>query len=162
MDELSELFHLRQILDKFPHQLPKEQQLRVALARIFISEPEVILLDDPFSALDSHVKWQLELELNQMLTIFGGTVLWVTHDCCEALRNCHRACILEDGTSLPITDMHALINTPETISAAQIAGCRNLVDAAPSDDLHRVSIPSWNLVLQCSRHLFKKLAFLRT
>ena len=150
-EELIEMFHLEEAMGKFPYQLSGGQQQRVALARILISEPEVILLDEPFSALDSHLKWQLELELNQLLAIFGGTVLWVSHDRGEALRNCQRVCVLEDGTSLPVTDMRSLVDAPETVSAARIAGCRNLVDAAPSDDLHKVSIPTWNLVLQCTR-----------
>ena len=66
--------------DQKPGQLSGGQQQRCALARILASEPTAILLDEPFSALDSYLKYQLELELAETLSGFPGTVLWVSHD----------------------------------------------------------------------------------
>ena len=73
------------------------QQRRVALARILASEPRVILLDEPFSAPDTFLKWNLELELADLLADFPGPILWVSHDLGECYRNCKTVCVMENG-----------------------------------------------------------------
>ena len=75
------------------------EQQRVALARILCAKPEAILLDEPFSALDSYLKWQLELELSDLLAAFRGPILWVSHDRGEVFRSCRQICVLDHGHS---------------------------------------------------------------
>ena len=138
-------FRLEGLEKKYPAQLSGGQQQRVALARILASEPRAILLDEPFSALDSFLKWNLELELSDLLSGFGGPILWVSHDLGECCRNCKTVCVMENGTSGPVTDMDTLVRRPATQGAARLAGCRNFLPGQRCDD--GVRLAGWDIVL---------------
>ena len=127
--EYIERLHLKGLERKYPSQLSGGQQQRVALARILASEPEAILLDEPFSALDSYLKWQLELELADTLSLFPGTLLWVSHDRSEVVRNCSRVCVMETGEVDPPVSVSDFLGAPRTLRAARLCGCRNLASA---------------------------------
>ena len=126
-------FRLEGLEKKYPAQLSGGQQQRVALARILASEPRAILLDEPFSALDSFLKWNLELELSDLLSGFGGPILWVSHDLGECFRNCKTVCVMENGASGPVTDMETLVRRPSSQGAARLAGCRNFLPGQRCD-----------------------------
>ena len=136
---------------KRPGQLSGGQQQRVALGRILASQPDVILLDEPFSALDSHLKWQLEPELKDVLDAFGGVTLWVTHDRGEAYRNCPKVCVMEAGRTSPVRGMAELMADPRTVGAARLSGCRNCVPVRPGPEPGTVCVPAWGgAVLRCA------------
>ncbi len=139
------MFRLEGLEKKHPAQLSGGQQQRVALARILSSEPEAILLDEPFSALDSYLKWNLELELADLLAGFPGPVLWVSHDLGECYRNCRRVCVMEDGKTGTVTGMDEMLRCPESISAARLAGCKNFFAAEEKNGA--VYLPEWDLTL---------------
>lgn len=140
-------FQLEDIAEKKPWQISGGQQQRTALARILASEPKTILLDEPFSALDSYLKYQLELELMETLEQFPGTVLWVSHDRGEVFRNCQRVCVLGKGRSQPVQTLDDLIRRPDTEAAARLSGCKNYADAVPRGTA--VFLPDWNITLDC-------------
>ena len=77
---------LEDLLDRRPHELSGGQQQRCAMARILASKPDLILLDEPFSALDSYLRWQLELELSDTLRAFPGGTVYVSHNRDEVYR----------------------------------------------------------------------------
>ena len=141
-------FRLEGLEKKYPAQLSGGQQQRVALARILASEPRAILLDEPFSALDSFLKWNLELELSDLLSEFGGPILWVSHDLGECYRNCRTVCVMENGVSSPVTDMETLLRHPATQSAARLTGCRNFLPARRCQS--GVCLDGWNITLPLS------------
>lgn len=105
--------------------------MTVALARILASEPRVILLDEPFSALDTFLKWNLELELADLLANFPGPILWVSHDLGECYRNCKTVRVMENGRSGAGTDMQALVLHPATQDAAHRALQRRCLPRNP-------------------------------
>ena len=146
--ELIAALRLEGLEKQYPRQLSGGQQQRTALARILAAEPQAILLDEPFSALDSYLKWQLELELQEVLERFPGPVLWVSHDRGEVYRNCPRVCVLERGKSSPAEDMKALMADPVTVSAARLSGCKNYVPVSPGPGPGLVEIPGWGLTLR--------------
>ena len=148
--ELLRLFRLEDQADLCPRRLSGGQQQRTALARILAAEPRALLLDEPFSALDSFLKWQLEQELQEVLARFPGPVIWVSHDRGEVYRNCRRVCVLETGASAPAADMAALMKNPVTVSAARLSGCRNFVPVRPGPAPGLVEIPAWGLTLRAA------------
>ena len=142
-------FRLEELAVLKPGQLSGGQQQRTALARILASQPQVLLLDEPFSALDSYLKSQLELELMETLDQFPGTVLWVSHDRGEVFRSCQRVCVIDGGQSQPVQDLSQLFHAPGTEAAARLSGCKNFADALPRGE--EVYLPAWDLTLHCGR-----------
>ena len=106
------------------------------------------MLDEPFSALDSYLKWQLELELSDLLAAFRGPILWVSHDRGEVFRSCRQICVLDHGHSQGTLTPEQLLHRPGTESAARLSGCKNIVEALPEGSA--VTLPQWGLTLDCT------------
>lgn len=154
--ELLRLFSLEELANQYPDQLSGGQQQRTALARILASEPEVLLLDEPFTALDSYLKWQVEFELMELLRLFSGPTLFVTHSQTEALHFCRSVCILEQGRTQPKTDMQTILTAPATLAACLLSGCENVSRVQPVDGT-RVHCLDWGITLDCGRPLPRQM-----
>ena len=144
-------FRLGEVANKRPGQISGGQQQRTALARILASEPKAILLDEPFSALDSYLKYQLEVELAETLEQFSGTILWVSHDRGEVFRNCRRVCVLDQGKSQGTFTLRELFHQPVTEAAARLSGCKNYANAVSKGT--SVFLPEWGLILDCGKNV---------
>lgn len=142
-DSLLKRFQLENVSAQRPAELSGGQQQRAALARILATEPKALLLDEPFSALDSFLKAQLEQELRDTLDSFSGSVVWVSHDRDEVFRNCDKICVVDRGVSQAVITPHELFYRPQTVSAAKLSGCKNILPAVL--DGKSVTIPQWGI-----------------
>ncbi|MGC5328643.1 sulfate/molybdate ABC transporter ATP-binding protein [Brevibacillus sp. SYSU BS000544] len=126
--DMIEKMQLHGLQSRYPSELSGGQQQRVALARTLITRPELLLLDEPFSAVDSHVKSLLEQELLSMIREnYSGTVLLVTHNIDEAYRLCNRMMIYANGQIVQMGSKEELLRNPVNLTASQITGCKNLL-----------------------------------
>jgi molybdate transport system ATP-binding protein len=140
--ELIERMRLTGQARLYPAQLSGGERQRVALARMLASEPRLIMLDEPFSALDSHLRWQLEREVSQLLRDFSGTALMVSHNRDEAFRLCDRIAVLDAGRVSAVGERQALFDRPGTRAAAVMTGCKNVTRAEKAGP-HRLTVPGW-------------------
>lgn len=122
-------FHLNGLENHYPSQLSGGQKQRCALARMLVSEPEVILLDEPFSALDSYLRWQMEQEMTSVIQKFKKTVLFVSHDRDEVYRISNRVVVIQAGKSEEIRSKQDLYQRPTTYADALLTGCKNICKA---------------------------------
>lgn len=125
-DSLITTFHLAGLEDHYPHQLSGGQRQRCALARMLASGPDLIMLDEPFSALDTFLRWQMEQEVAAVISRFGKTVLLVSHNRDEVYRLCDRATILTAGKNEPIRSKQELYFHPRTFADALLTGYKNI------------------------------------
>ncbi|MHC5745961.1 MAG: molybdate ABC transporter permease subunit [Nostoc sp.] len=133
--------------DRYPHQLSGGQQQRVALARALASQPEALLLDEPFSALDTHLRSQLEQQMTETLADYQGVTLFVTHNMEEAYRICPNLLVLEHGRAVHYGSKHEIFQHPATVSVAQLTGCKNFSRAVLQSS-QQVQATDWGCTLQ--------------
>jgi len=146
--ELLAAFHLEGHENKYPGELSGGQQQRAALARLLAGEPRLIMLDEPLSALDSYLRWQLEEELLSVIEKFSGTVLYVSHNRDEVYRLCKKVCVLCDGASDPVVTVEELFTRPRTRAAALLSGCKNFSRARRLSDTRLLAV-DWDWELEC-------------
>ena len=147
--ELLSTFQLEGVQNHYPSQLSGGQQQRVALARMLASQPRILMLDEPFSAIDSFLRWQLEQELCQILKSFQGTTLFVSHSRDEVYRVCDSMAVISNGKIDCLGDTHQLFDNPKTLSCAKTTGCKNISSAviiSPSE----VYATDWGLSFDLS------------
>ena len=140
-------YHLEGLEDHLPSQLSGGQQQRVALARMMTGEPEMILLDEPFSALDGYLKDVLQRDMQTFLKDYPGDMLLVTHSRDEAFRFCDQLILLKDGKTLTIGNTRQIFEDPGLIEAARLTGCKNY-SAAERIDSHHVFAADWGISLR--------------
>ncbi|MDR1615413.1 MAG: ATP-binding cassette domain-containing protein [Syntrophomonadaceae bacterium] len=147
-EDLAESFHITVHLSKYPHQLSGGEKQRVALARILAGMPDILMLDEPFSALDSHLRWELENELAAVFARFGKPVLYVSHNRDEVYRLCDNIVILNGGQAEVSGEKWGLFKNPETVEAARLTGCKNIVPCTVNAD--KIIVPEWGVALDAN------------
>ncbi len=142
-----EQLKLKGLGDRYPHQLSGGQQQRVALARALAPKPDVLLLDEPFSALDTHLRSKLEKQLLKTLSNYKGLTLFVSHNLEEAYRVCQKLLVLDQGKVVAAGNKQAIFGRPSTLAVAQLTGCKNYARIQPLDH-HTIYALDWNCTLQ--------------
>ena len=144
--EMVKKFQLQGLEKRLPGQLSGGQQQRVALARIMAYEPDVILLDEPFSALDMYLKDRLQQELMDMLADYRGTVIMVSHNRDELYRFSEELLIIDQGHIAAAGETKELFRNPVSREAARLTGCKNF-SRARRVDAHTVEAEDWGIIL---------------
>lgn len=145
--EMMASFGLSALADRYPAQLSGGEQQRVALARILVSNPNILMLDEPFSALDSHLRFKLEQEVGAVMKAFGKTVLLVSHDRDEVFRLSDRIAIMDGGRVLTLGGKKEVFANPKTRSGAVLTGCKNISRAQWLSD-SQVRLSDFGLTLR--------------
>ena len=139
-------FRLEGLEKHYPAQLSGGQKQRVAMARMIASEPDILLLDEPFSALDSYLKWELEQEMRDMLAEVQKPVLFVSHNRDEVYRLCSVVSCIDHGKMEVIEKTKEFFHNPKTKTAAVLSGCKN-ISAAEIVDNNHIKALGWGITL---------------
>jgi len=147
--EMVALVKLEGLENRYPRQLSGGQQQRVALARALAPRPQVLLLDEPFSALDNHLRGEMEQELAALLGNFQGTAVFVSHNMEEVYRICPDLLVLENGKVTAEGPREGIFSNPPTLATARMMGCQNLSRIRECAD-GRVEALDWGCRLRLS------------
>jgi molybdate transport system ATP-binding protein len=119
--------NIQELGQRYPRQLSSGQQQRVALARALSHEPELLLLDEPFSALDTPRRERLEFELLALQDNYRGDILFVTHDLAQGYKLGSKIAVYENGHMVQCGSKHDVISTPINLTVARLTGVKNLI-----------------------------------
>ena len=145
--EMLRALRLEPLARQYPAQLSGGQQQRTALARILVGRPGLLMLDEPFSALDSYLREEVEGEVGALLDAFAGTALLVTHNRDEAYRLCPKMIVMDRGQVLRNGTTKEVFADPRTCTAAQLTGCKNILPCTRLD-AHTVRLSGWEILLR--------------
>lgn len=142
--EMIQMMQLQGLEKLRPAQLSGGQAQRVALARMLVNQPRLLLLDEPFSALDSHLRDQLQPQFLSLLRTYGRQAVLVTHSRDEAYHLCGQLCVMENGRVVRDGATKAVFADPRSETAARLTGCKNITPARKIDE-RTVEAPAWGL-----------------
>ena len=145
--EMIRVMRLEGLEKRLPSALSGGQQQRVALARILAAKPKILMLDEPFSALDSYLREQVEGEVGAILASFAGPALLVTHNRDEAYRLCREMIVMDAGQVLRAGETKAVFADPRSRTAARLTGCKNILPCTKTGPCS-VRLVGWDAELQ--------------
>ena len=128
VDEMLAMIKLPQLADRYPYQLSGGQQQRVSLARALAPSPQILLLDEPLSALDARIRVSLREEIRALQRKLGITTIFVTHDQEEALSMSDRIVVMNEGAIEQVGTPSEIYNAPLSRFVASFVGTLNLID----------------------------------
>ena len=152
LTDMIKRFRLEGLEKRYPRELSGGQQQRVALARILAYSPDVILLDEPFSAMDTFLKEQLRIELSNILKDFDGFSILVTHYRDEVFQFCDELLILDKGKIIAKGITHDVFENPKKVQVARLTGCKNISKVEIIDDYHIKSL-EWGITFEVAEKI---------
>lgn len=148
--EMIEMLQLEGLEKHRPAELSGGQAQRVALARMLVNKPRLLLLDEPFSALDSHLRDQLQPQFLSLLRSYGRQAVLVTHSRDEAYHLCSRLCVMDGGRILRAGGTKEVFADPGSEPAARLTGCKNIARAVKAGE-YEVDVPEWGIRLTAAK-----------
>ncbi len=157
--DIMEDFGLTGLRSRLPHELSGGQQQRTALARMLACDPDILLLDEPFSAMDTFLREALRLELIRILDRYDKTVIMVSHDRDEIYQMCDWLLLMDGGKVTAQGPTRELFAHPKTAAAARLTGCKNISRIERIDD-HRFKALDWQgLELEADQKIDEKIRY---
>ena len=141
---------LGELAHRYPNQLSGGQQQRIALARALASEPDLLLLDEPFCAQDAYLRRQLQQQLADLLEECQVPALLVTHDLEEAYRLSDELLVIDQGKLLAQGPNHEVFDHPRDLEVARLSGCKNFSRVYPLSPTTLWAI-DWQLAIDCEK-----------
>jgi putative spermidine/putrescine transport system ATP-binding protein len=124
------LVHMSEFAQRKPRQLSGGQQQRIALARCLAIDPKVLLLDEPFGALDKNLRLDMQIEVKRLVRESGVTTILVTHDQEEALSMADRIAVMSRGVIEQVSTPTEIYDTPKTLFVNKFVGTTNVLSGA--------------------------------
>lgn len=152
VERMVKLFKLEGLEKRYPSQLSGGQMQRTALARILVYEPDVIMLDEPFSALDFYLKEQLQFQVKEVLSSYTGDALLVTHSRDEVYRFCENSLILDRGNVVMAGATKDVFHRPENVTSARLTGCKN-ISRCKRLGSHRLLAVDWGICFETAEEV---------
>ncbi|AQL41562.1 ABC transporter ATP-binding protein [Halorientalis sp. IM1011] len=140
VDEMLDLVDLKAVADREPDQLSGGQRQRIALARALAPKPDVLLLDEPLSALDARLRKRLRVQIRTIQRDLGITTVYVTHDQAEALAISDRVAVVRDGEIEQVGTPEAVYREPATRFVAEFVGDNNVFDGVVGESGDRLAV----------------------
>ena len=153
VEEIINSFGLEDVKNLYPGEISGGQSQRTAIARMLLSEPEVIMLDEPFSALDNHLKYTIEQEIFEITSSFDGPIIMVSHDRNEVYRLANHIGVMEEGKLIDMQSKKEFFDNPKSVTATRLTGCKNISKVVPKEFCYyaadwgiNISIPKVDIV----------------
>ncbi len=147
LNKLLQLLQIERLRNNYPQQLSGGEQQRVALARMLACEAKVLMFDEPFSALDSFLKEQLQQELLEVLAEYRGEILMVSHSRDELYRFSEKIVIIDRGRIVEEGKKQDIFNHPTYVTSAKLTGCKNISRIVKLSD-YQIKAIDWNVILR--------------
>ena len=155
-DKFLEKFELTKIKDSKPNKISGGQAARVAMARILIRKPKVLLFDEAFSALDIYLRDHIQEEIAQILEDFEGSAIFVSHSRDEVYRLCDSTMVIDAGKISNLGNTKKIFKYPETKITAILTGCKNISDIRYISD-NTIEAIDWGIKFKFLKELPKDI-----
>lgn len=157
-EALLKKFKILSLANKFPNKISGGEKQRVALARILATDPDILLLDEPFSALDTNLKWEIEYDLINFLKEYKKPTIFVTHDMDEALRVGEEILVLSKGKKVDFGTKNEILSSPKNLETAKFMGLKNFMEVI--DNGNELFIKDFEINIKKYENFTKKYSYL--